>query len=99
MFQKKVTIKDNIVNVKVSNEVGEMDISIVNDAPYHIIKKTVFENIKVTYKVDSTKEIENYWEPQFKLIMNEIINSIYSIGLKNINPEKNFADYDLIREE
>jgi len=99
MFQKKVTIKDNIVTVKVSNEVGEMDISIVDDAPKTDIEKFLFEDVKVNYKTDDSKETKDYWDPQFRLIMNEIINSIYSIGLKNLDPEKNFADYDLVKEE
>lgn len=98
MFQKKVTIKGNIICIEVSNEVGEINFYIANDAPYDVIKKTVYETLKVNYK-DDTKETKDYWDPQFKLILNEIINSIYSIGLKNLDPEKNFADYDLVREE
>ena len=99
MFQKKVRIKDSFICIEVSNEVGGISFAIPNDTSYPDAKKMAFENFKVTYKVDSTKETEDYWDPQFKLIVDEIINSIYSIGLKNLDPEKNFADYDLVKEE
>lgn len=99
MFQKKVTIKDNIICIEVSNEVGDINIGIAKDAPKPVIEKMIFESFKVNYKANSTKEVENYWDPQFKLIMNEIVNSIYSIGIGNLDPEKNFADYELVKED
>ena len=99
MFQKKVTIKNSIICIKVSNEIGEVKFDITTDTSYHDAKKMMFETIKVTYKINCTKEIEDYWDPKFKLIVDEIINSIYSIGLDKLDPKKNFADYDLVKEE
>lgn len=99
MFQKKVTLKNNIICIKVSNEIGEVKFDIANDTSYHDAKKMMFETLKVTYKVNCTKEIEDYWDPKFKLIIDEIINSIYSIGLDKLDPKKNFAEYDLVKEE
>lgn len=99
MFQKKVTIKNNIICIEISNEIGEVKFDIANDTSYHDAKKMMFETLKVTYKVNCTKEIEDYWGPKFKLIMDEIINSIYSIGLDKLDPKKNFAEYDLVKEE
>ena len=99
MFQKKVTLKNNIICIKVSNEIGEIKFNISNDTSYHDAKKMMFETLKVTYKINCTKEIEDYWDPKFKLIVDEIINSIYSIGLDKLDPKKNFAEYDLVKEE
>ena len=98
MFQKKVTIKNSFISIKVSNEIGEVKLDIANDTSYHDAKKMMLETLKVTYKDNCTKEIEDYWDPKFKLIVDEIINSIYSIGLDKLDPKKNFAEYDLVKE-
>lgn len=98
MFQKKVTVSSNTVFINISNEVGDIGFGFVKDASKDVIEKMLFDNFKVNYKVKSTKEIEDYWNPQFKLIMNEIVNSLFSIGLRNLDPEKNFADYELVKE-
>ena len=99
MFQKKVTIKNSFISIKVSNEIGEVKFNIANDTSYHDAKKMMFETIKVIYKVNCTKDIEDYWEPKVKLIVDEIINRIYSIGLDKLDPKKNFAEYDLVKEK
>ena len=100
MFQKKVTIKKNgDICIEVSNKFREVKFDIPNGTSYHDAKKMMFETIKVTYKINCTKEIEDYWDPKFKLIVDEIINSIYSIGLDKLDPKKNFAEYDLVKEE
>lgn len=99
MFQKKVTISGNIICIEVSNEVGYVKVDIKDDTQYFDATEMLFDTLKVTYIDGTTEETKEYWDPKFKLIMSEIINSIYSIGLKKLDPDKNFADYDLVREE
>ena len=99
MFQKKVTINGNIICIEISNEVGHVKVDIADDTQYFNATKMLFDTLKVTYEDGTTEETKEYWDPKFKLIMSEIINSIYSIGLKKLDPDKNFADYDLVREE
>ena len=100
MFQKKVTIKNSIICIKVSNEIGEVKFDITNDTSYHDAKKMAFEDFnKVSHIFNDFREIEDYLDPKFKLVLDEIIDSIYSIGLDKLNPEKNFAEYDLVKEE
>ena len=98
MFQKKVTINGNIIRIEISNEVGHVKVDIADDTQYFDATEMLFDTIKVTYINGTTEETKEYWDPKFKLIMSEIINSIYSIGLKKLDPDKNFADYDLVRE-
>lgn len=84
MFQKKVTIKKNgSICIEVSNEAGKVKVDIEKDTPYFGTKQKVFDT-DLTYDV--------------KLVVDEIVDSIYSIGLDKINPEKNFAEYDLVKE-
>ena len=99
MFQKKVTINGNIIRIEISNEVGSVKVDIADDTEYFDATEMLFDTLKVTYIDGTTEETKEYWDPKFKLIMSEIINSIYSIGLKKLDPDKNFADYDLVREE
>ncbi len=98
MFQKKVTINGNIIRIEISNEVGHVKVDIKDDTQYFDATEMLFDTLKVTYIDGTTEETKEYWDPKFKLIMSEIINSIYSIGLKKLDPDKNFADYDLVRE-
>lgn len=98
MFQKKVTINGNIICIEISNEVGHVKVDIADDTEYFDATEMLFNTLKVTYIDGTTEETKEYWDPKFKLIMSEIINSIYSIGLKKLDPDKNFADYDLVRE-
>ena len=98
MFQKKVTINGNIIRIEISNEVGHVKVDIADDTQYFDATEMLFDTIKVTYINGTTEETKEYWDPKFKLIMSEIVNSIYSIGLKKLDPDKNFADYDLVRE-
>ena len=98
MFQKKVTINDNIIRIEVSNEVGNVKIDIKDDTQYFKARKMLFDTLKVTYEDGTTEEAKEFWDPKFEFTMSEIINSIYSIGLKKLDPDKNFADYDLVRE-
>lgn len=85
MFQKKVTIKKNgDICIEVSNETGNVKVDIGKDTPYFGTKQKVFD-------ADLNYDI--------KLVVDEIVNSIYSIGLDKLNPEKNFAEYDLVKEE
>ena len=101
MFQKKVTIKKNgDILIEVSNGVREVKFDIPNDTSYHNAKKMVFEDFnKVSSIFNDNREVEDYLFPKFKLVLDEIIDSIYSIGLDKLNPEKNFAEYDLVKEE
>lgn len=98
MFQKKVTINGNIIRIEISNEVGSVKVDIADDTEYFDATEMLFETLKVTYIDGTTEETKEYWNPKFELIMSEIVNSIYSIGLKKLDPDKNFADYDLVRE-
>ena len=98
MFQKKVTINGNIICIEISNEVGHVKVDIADDTEYFDATEMLFDTLKVTYIDSTTEETKEYWDPKFKLIMSEIVNSIYSIGLKKLDPDKNFADYDLVRE-
>ena len=85
MFQKKVTIKKNgDICIEVSNETGKVKVDIANYTPYFGTKKKVFDT-DLNYDV--------------KLVLDGIIDSIYSIGLDKLDPEKNFAEYDLVKEE
>ena len=99
MFQKKVTIKKNgDICIEVSNKFREVKFDIPNDTSYQDAKKIVFEDFrKASYIFINPREVKDY--PKFKLVIDEIIDSIYSIGLDKLNPEKNFAEYDLIKEE
>lgn len=101
MFQKKVTIKKNgDIYIEVSNKFREVKFNIPNDTSYHDAKKMAFEDFnKVSHIFNDYREIEDYLDPKFKLVLDEIIDSIYSIGLDKLNPDKNFAEYDLIKEE
>ena len=98
MFQKKVTINGNIIRIEVSNEVGNVKVDIKDDTQYFNATKMLFDTLKVTYIDGTTEETKKFWNPKFEFTMSEIVNSIYSIGLKNLDPDKNFADYDLVRE-
>ena len=98
MFQKKVTINGNIIRIEISNEVGSVKVDIADDTHYFNATKMLFDTLKVTYEDGTTEEAKEFWDPKFKRIMSEIVNSIYSIGLKKLDPNKNFADYDLVRE-
>ena len=98
MFQKKVTINGNIIRIEVSNEVGSVKVDITDDTQYFNTIKMLFDTLKVTYEDCTTKEAKEFWDPKFEFTMREIVNSIYSIGLKKLDPDKNFADYDLVRE-
>ena len=85
MFQKKVTIKKNgDICIEVSNETGKVKVDIKKNTPYFGTKQKVFD-ADLNYDV--------------KLVVDEIVNSIYSIGLDKLDPEKNFAEYDLVKEE
>ena len=85
MFQKKVTIKKNgDICIEVSNKTGKVKVDIDKNTPYFGTKKKVFDT-DLNYDA--------------KLVLDEIIDSIYSIGLDKLDPEKNFAEYDLIKEE
>ena len=99
MFQKKVTIKKNgDICIEVSNKFREVKFDIPNGTSYQDAKKIVFEDFrKASYIFINPREVKDY--PKFKLVIDEIIDSIYSIGLDKLNPEKNFAEYDLIKEE
>jgi hypothetical protein len=99
MFQKKVTIKKNgNICIEVSNGVREVKFDISNGTSYHDAKKMVFEDFrKASYIFINPREVKDY--PKFKLVIDEIIDSIYSIGLNKLDPEKNFAEYDLVKEE
>ena len=99
MFQKKVTIKKNgDICIEVSNKFREVKFDIPNDTSYQDAKKIVFEDCrKASYIFINPREVKDY--PKFKLVLDEIIDSIYSIGLDKLNPEKNFAEYDLVKEE
>ena len=103
MFQKKVTIKKNgDILIEVSNKFREVKFDISNDTSYHDAKKMVFEDFrKASYIFSNSreKEAEDYLNPKFKLVIDGIVDSIYSIGLDKLNPEKNFAEYDLVKEE
>lgn len=100
MFQKKVTIKGNFVCIEISNDICEVNLAIKKDTPKLIATQYLYtKKLNVNFKVPKTKELEDYWWPQVELILTEIINSIYSIGLENLDPKKNFADYDLVKEE
>ena len=98
MFQKKVTINSNIICIEISNEVGHVKVDITDDTQYFNTIKMLFDTLKVTYEDGTTKEAKEFWDPKFEFTMREIVNSIYSIGLKKLDPDKNFADYDLVRE-
>ena len=99
MFQKKVTIKKNgDICIEVSNKFREVKFDIPNGTSYQDAKKIVFEDFrKASYIFINPREVKDY--PKFKLVIDEIIDSIYSIGLDKLNPEKNFAEYDLVKEE
>lgn len=99
MFQKKVTIKKNgDICIEVSNKFREVKFDIPNGTSYQDAKKMVFEDFrKASYIFINPREVKDY--PKFKLVIDEIIDSIYSIGLDKLNPEKNFAEYDLVKEE
>ena len=99
MFQKKVTIKKNgDICIEVSNKFREVKFDIPNGTSYQDAKKIVFEDFrKASYIFINTREVKDY--PKFKLVIDEIIDSIYSIGLDKLDPEKNFAEYDLVKEE
>ena len=99
MFQKKVTIKKNgDICIEVSNKFREVKFDIPNGTSYQDAKKIVFEDFrKASYIFINPREVKDY--PKFKLVIDEIIDSIYSIGLDKLNPDKNFAEYDLIKEE
>ena len=99
MFQKKVTIKKNgDICIEVSNKFREVKFDIPNGTSYQDAKKMVFEDFrKASYIFINPREVEDY--PKFKLVIDGIIDSIYSIGLDKLNPEKNFAEYDLVKEE
>ena len=99
MFQKKVTINGNIIRIEVSNEVGNVKVDIKDDTEYFDATEMLFDTLKVTYEDGTTKEAKEFWDPKFEFSMSEIVNSIYSIGLKKLDPDKNFADYDLVKEE
>ena len=100
MFQKKVTIGADTVSINVSNDICEVGLSLKKDTPKLIATQYLYtKKLNVNFKVPTTKELENYWWPQLELILSEIINSIYSIGLENLDPEKNFADYELVKED
>ena len=98
MFQKKVTINGNIIRIEISNEVGNVKVDIADDTEYFDATEMLFDTLKVTYIDGTTEETKKYWDSKFELIMSEIVNSIYSIGLKKLDPDKNFADYDLVKE-
>lgn len=99
MFQKKVTIKKNgDILIEVSNKFREVKFDIPNGTSYQDAKKIVFEDFrKASYIFINPREVKDY--PKFKLVIDEIIDSIYSIGLDKLNPEKNFAEYNLVKEE
>ena len=99
MFQKKVTIKKNgDILIEVSNKFSEVKFDIPNGTSYQDAKKMVFEDFrKASYIFINPREIKD--NPKFKLVIDGIIDSIYSIGLDKLNPEKNFAEYDLVKEE
>ena len=99
MFQKKVTIKKNgDICIEVSNKFREVKFDIPNGTSYQDAKKIVFEDFrKASYIFINPREVKDY--PKFKLVIDEIIDSIYSIGLDKLNPDKNFAEYDLVKEE
>ena len=99
MFQKKVTIKKNgDICIEVSNKFREVKFDIPNGTSYQDAKKIVFEDFrKASYIFINPREVKDY--PKFKLVIDEIIDSIYSIGLDKLDPEKNFAEYDLVKEE
>lgn len=99
MFQKKVTISGNIIHIEISNEVGYVKFNISDDTHYFNATKMLFETLKVTYIDGTTEEAKEFWNPKFEFTMSEIVNSIYSIGLKKLDPDKNFAEYDLVKEE
>lgn len=101
MFQKKVTIKKNgDICIEVSNKFREVKFDIPNGTSYHNAKKMMFEDFrKISYVFSDSRKVEDYLSPKFKLVLDEIIDSIYSIGLDKLNPEKNFAEYDLVKEE
>ena len=98
MFQKKVTIKNSIICIEISNEVGHVKVDIKDDTHYFNAIKMLFDTFKVTYIDGTTEEAKKFWDPKFEFNMSEIVNSIYSIGLKKLDPDKNFAEYDLVRE-
>ena len=99
MFQKKVTIKKNgDICIEVSNKFREVKFDIPKGTSYQDAKKIVFEDFrKASYIFINPREVKDY--PKFKLVIDEIIDSIYSIGLDKLNPDKNFAEYDLVKEE
>ena len=101
MFQKKVTIKKNgDICIEVSNKFREVKFDIPNGTSYQDAKKIVFEDFrKASYVFSDSRKVEDYLSPKFKLVLDEIIDSIYSIGLDKLNPDKNFAEYDLVKEE
>ena len=100
MFQKKVTIKKNgDICIEVSNKFREVKYDIPNNTSYQDAKKMVFKDFKVSYILSNSKKIDDYLDPKFKLVIDGIIDSIYSIGLDKLDPEKNFAEYDLVKEE
>ena len=101
MFQKKVTIKKNgDICIEVSNKFREVKFDIPKDTSYQDAKKMVFEDFnKVSNIFNDYREIEDYLDPKFKLVIDGIVDSIYSIGLDKLDPEKNFAEYDLVKEE
>lgn len=100
MFQKKVTIKKNgDILIEVSNKFREVKFDIPNGTSYHDAKKMVFDDFRVSSILSNNKKFEDYLDPKFKLVIDGIVDSIYSIGLDKLNPEKNFAEYDLVKEE
>ena len=98
MFQKKVTINGNIIRIEISNEVGHVKVDIADDTQYFDATEMLFDTLKVTYEDGTTEEAKKFGDPKFEFNMREIVNRIYSIGLKKLDPDKNFADYDLVRE-